>query len=176
MDEIKNNWTLGELVTLPHEEKILKKGSVNCYLRYIGSNYVCIREAADGQRGILMKVMGKTDSERIIMVNGTPFSKDSREDLFASTRYLSYPFPTASEVIEALDIIRANPALYQKFKESSMRVNPDSTFWVSDTTRSMFFQKKLQYLDALDGQLHPDDDAQHYRVTFVYFYRNTLNW
>lgn len=177
METIENKWTLGELVTLPRQEKLLKKSGTTSYLRYIGSRYICIREATDGHRGILMKVLGKTDGDRIIMVNGEPFSKDDREELFVGVRYLSYLFPRDNEVMEALDILRGNQDLQRKFEEASMHVNPDSTFWVSDTVRNVLLHRKPQYLSGRDGQLYPaSDDGEHYRVTFVYFYKGSLNW
>lgn len=177
METTENNWTLGEMATLPREEKLLKESGMKSYSHYIASHYICIREATDRQRGILMKVLGKMDSDRIMIVNGKPFSKDDREELFAGRRYYSYPFPTASTVREALDIIRNDQDLQQKFEAASMHINPDSTFWVSDTTRNMLMQKKLQFLGGRDGQLYPaSDDGLHYRVTFVYFYKGNLNW
>jgi hypothetical protein len=177
MDINKNNWTLGEIANLPREEKLLKKSGSTYYSRYIASRYICIREATEGQRGILMKVLGKSDGDRIIMVNGEPFSKDDRDELFAGVRYFSYSFPRVTDVLEALDIIRGNHDLLRKFEEASMHVNPDSTFWVSDTVRNMLLRKKPQFLGGRDGQLYPArDDGEHYRVTFVYFYKGSLNW
>lgn len=177
METSENNWTLGELVTLPRHDKLLKKSGSTSYLRYIGSRYICIREATDGHRGILMKVLGKTDGDRIHMMNGEPFCKDDREELFIGVRYFSYSFPRATEVMEALDILRGNQDLQRKFEEASMHVNPDSTFWVSDTVRNMLLRRKPQFLGGRDGQLYPArDDGEHYRVTFVYFYKGSLNW
>lgn len=177
METTENNWTLGELVNLPRQEKLLKKSGSTYYSRHIASRYICIREATEGQRGILMKVLGKSDGDRIIMVNGEPFSKDDREELFAGVRYFSYPFPRVTDVMEALDIIRWNHDLLRKFEEASMHVNPDSTFWVSDTVRNMLLRRKPQFLGGRDGQLYPaSDDGEHYRVTFVYFYKGSLNW
>ena len=177
MDTTKNNWTLGEIANLPRQERQMKKSGTNSYSHYIGSRYICIREATDGQRGILMKVLGKTHSDRIIMANGQPFIKDDCDELFIGNSYFSYPFPRDKEVMEALDIIRNNQDLLQKFEEASMHVNPDSTFWVSDTTRNMLLRKKPQFLGGRDGQLYPArDDSEHYRVTFVYFYKGSLSW
>ena len=177
METTENNWALGEIAILPREEKLLKKSGTTSYSRYIGSRYICIREATDGQRGILMKVLGKTDGDRIHMVNGEPFCKEDREELFVGKRYFSYPFPTANQVMEAIEIVRNNQDLQRKFEEASMHINPDSTFWVSDTTRNMLLRRKQQFLDGRDGQLYPArDDGEHYRVTFVYFYKGCLNW
>lgn len=177
METTENNWTLGELVTLPREEKLLKKGGTTSYSRYIASRYICIREATDGHSGILMKVLGKTSGERIMMMNGEPFCKEDREELFLGKRYFSYPFPTANAVMDALDIVRNNQDLQQKFEAASMDFTPDSTFWVSETTRNMLLQKKPQFVSGRDGQLYPArDDGEHYRVTFVYFYKGSLNW
>ena len=177
METTENNWTLGEMATLPREEKLLKESGMKSYSHYISSRYICIREATRWQRGILMKVLGKMDSDRIMIVKGEPFSKDDREELFAGQRYFSYPFPTASTVREALDIIRNDQDLQQKFEAASMHINPDSTFWVSDTTRNMLMQKKPQFLDGRDGQLYPARDLSgHYHVTFVYFHKGSLIW
>ena len=177
METTENNWALGEIATLPHEEKLLKKSGTKSYLRYIGSRYICIREATPGQRGILMKVLGKANGNRFMMINGEPFSKDDREELFVGVRYFSYPFPAASAVKEALDIIRNNQDLQRKFEEASMNFTPDSTFWVSDTTRNMLLRKKPQFLNGSDGLTYPNhDDGEHYRVTFVYFYKGSINW
>ena len=177
METTESNWTLGEVTTLPRKERLLKKSSRKSYSRYIGSRYVCIREATNEQRGILMKVLGKANSDKIMMVGSEPFCKDDREELFFGVHYLSYTFPKANEVTEALNIIRANQNLKQQFEEVSMHINPDSTFWVSDTTRNMLLVRKPQYLDGRNGQLYTArDNGEHYRVTFVYFYKDNLNW
>ena len=177
METTQYNWALGEIATLPREEKLLKESGVKSYSRYISARYICIREATHEQRGILMKVLGKIDGDRIMIVKGEPFSKDDREELFVGLRYFSYPFPTASAVMEALDIIRHDHDLQQKFVAASMHINPDSTFWVSDTTRNMLMQKKPQFLGGRDGQLYPaHDHSKHYRVTFVYFCKGSLYW
>ena len=177
METTENNWTLGEIATLPREEKLMKKSGTKYYSRYIGSRYICIREATDSQRGILMKVLGKASSDRIMMVNGEPFSKDDREELFVGVSFFSYPFPTASAVMDALGIIRNNQDLQRKFEATSMHINPDSTFWVSDTTRNLLLMRKPQFLGGHDGQLYPaSDDGEPYRVTFVYFHKGSLDW
>lgn len=176
MEKTENNWTLGELVNLPRQEELLKTSGPKSYSRFIGSRYICIREATEGQRGILMKVLGKAYGDHIIMVNGESFSKDEREELFAGMHYFGYSFPTANQVMEALDIIRDNQDLQRKFEEALMHVNPDSTFWVSETTRNKFLCRKPQVLSGRDGQLYPArDDDKHYRVTFAYFYKDSLN-
>ena len=81
METTENNWTLGELVNLPRQEKLLKTSGPKSYSHFICSRYICIREATEGQRGILMKVLGKAYDDHIIMVNGEPFSKDECEEL-----------------------------------------------------------------------------------------------
>ena len=177
MDTKANNWTLGEIVTLKREEKELKKNGMKSYSYFIGSRYICIREATDDQRGILMKVLGKVDCDRIKTVNGEPFSKDNRAELFMSDQYFSYPFPTANNVMEALNILRDNHDLLHLLEKASMHVNPNSTFWVWETTRNMLFQKKPMFLNSRDGQLYPSNgDDNHYRLTFVYFYKGELIW
>jgi hypothetical protein len=106
MESNKNDWKLGEIATLPRKEKELKKSFMNLYVRYIGSRYICIREASDGQRGILLKVLGKSFPDQMKLVNGEPFGMDKREEIFNGTCYYSYPFPSVSELKEVLDILR----------------------------------------------------------------------
>jgi hypothetical protein len=177
MESNKNYWTLGEIATLPKQERPLKQSGSTTYVQYITSRYVCIREATDRQRGILVKVLGKAYSDQVGIVNGEPFSKDDHDELFVGHRYYSFPFPQAKDVKEVLDIIEDNQDLLQKFQAASMHINPNSTFWVSDTVRNMFFLKKPQILSGHDGQLcPPSDDDNHYRLSIVYFFKGSLIW
>ena len=175
MESNEHNWSLGEIATLQKMEKLLKKSGSTAYVHYISSRYICIREATDKQRGILVKVLGKPYGDQVGMVNGKPFCKDDHYELFDSHRYYSFPFPSARDVKEALDIIRENQDLLQKFEAASMHINPNSTFWVNNTTRNKFFIKKPQVLSGRDGQLYPaDNDGQHYRLSIVYFFKGSL--
>ena len=177
MKSDENSWTLGEIVTLEREEKLLKSGESTVYKRFIRSRYICIREESDGQRGILMKVLGKPDGDKISIVKGQLFCKDDHDELFMGDRFFSYTFPSADELKEALEIIRNNHQLLYLFEKASMHVNPDSTFWVNDVSRNMLFLKKPHYYDGRDGQLFPaKDNSNHYRVTFVYFHKGELIW
>lgn len=176
MDQLENNWKLGEMANLPRQEKVKKDGSTS-YVNYIESRYICVREAIDGRRGILMKVLGKAYSDQVKMVGGEPFGRDEHEDLFAGQRYYSYPFPTANEVQEVLEILRDNPSLLQKFEDARMHVNPDGMFWVRETARNAFLIKIPQVYSGHDNQIHNiSDDTNYYRITMVYFYKGQLNW
>lgn len=179
MESDKNNynWNLGEIATLPKKEKLLKKSGSTEYVQYITSRYICIREATYGQRGILVKVLGKSYTDQVGLVKGEPYCKDDHEELFDGHRYYSFPFPLAKDVKEVLDILKSNESLVKKFQEASMHINPNSTFWVCDTARSKFFLKKLQILNGQDGQLHTaSSDGLHYRLSIVYFYNDSLGW
>ena len=177
MESNDKKWKLGEIATLPRTEKVLKDGDSTSYARYIGSRYICIREATEGQNGILMKVLGKAFSDQVKLVGGEPFGKDDGEELFSGRRSYSYPFPSANEVKEVLDILRGNPSLLQKFEEAKMHVNPDGIFWVRETTRSTFLKKNLQVYGGRNGQLYnPSDDINYYRITIVYFDKDQLIW
>ena len=70
------NWSLGEEVTLPRTERLLKKSGSRIYHRYINSRYICIREASDDQPGILLKVLGKAMSDDVFMVSSQPFPSE----------------------------------------------------------------------------------------------------
>lgn len=176
MEQKENNWNLGEMANLTRQQKLLKGGSTS-YVKYIASRYICIRESTPGKRGILMKVLGKAYSDQVKMVGGEPFGHDDYEELFEGHRYYSYPFPSANEVQEVLEILRGNPSLLQKFEEAKMHVNPDGDFWVRDTARNAFLMKVPLVYSGRDDQLHnPSDDTNNYRITMVYFYKGQLTW
>jgi len=168
------NWRLGELVSLGWNYKVIKNNGENVYAYYAASHYICIREATDGLCGILVKVLGKMPMDHIMLVNGEPFCKDEREDLFMGKRYYSYPFPTVNALKEVLEIVSSNEALQSRFKTASMKFNPASSFWVRETTGT-FLKKKPQYYNATSGQLcKGTDDTVHYRLSIAYFNKNEI--
>ena len=177
MESTENSWHLGEIATLPRTEKLLKKSGSMVYERLIGSRYVCVREASEGQRGILVKVLGKFPPEHIMTVGGQPFSKDDREELFVGTRYFSYPFPAVKDIQEVLEILSSNPGLVQIFEGASMHINPKSKFWVNETGSHLLVMKKPQCYNARSEQIcKPSKDDAPYRLTMVYFFKGNLNW
>jgi len=177
MESKENNWSVGEIVTLPKAQRPLKKSGSRSFARYINSRYICIREAKDGQRGILLKVLGKAMTDDIAMVNSEPFCKDYSEDLFESTTYFSYPFPSTDEVKEVLGIFRENPDLIAVFEKASMHINPKSKYWVRETSSRLLFMKKPRYYDAPSDTLSKaSDDIIAYRLTVVYFTPSELVW
>ena len=176
MESTEYSWRLGEIVTLPRTVRLLKKSGSTVYERLIGSRYVCVREATEGQRGILVKVLGKFPPEHIMTVGGQPFSKDDREELFVGMRYFSYPFPAVKDVREVLEILRSNPSLIQIFEGVSMHVNPKSKFWVRETESHLLVMKKPQCYDAYSEQIgSPSKDDAPYRLTMAYFYKGNLS-
>ena len=177
MKSNENTWRLGETVTLPRTEKKIKNNGSVSYEQLIGSRYICVREEAEGRRGILVKVLGKYTPEHVITVGGHPFSKDDREELFMGIRYFSYPFPSVNDVNEVLEILKGNPSLINFFDDASMHINPKSKFWVNKTERRMLVLKTPQCYDAYSGQtLTPSPSDMPYRITMVYFYKGKLNW
>ena len=173
----EKNWTVGEIVTLPRAERALKTSGTTSYVQYIRSRFICIREAGSTQRGILVKVLGKCHADRITVEGGQPFSRDDFDEQFIGDCYFSFPFPSAKDLTEVLDILRDNETLLQRFEKASMHINPNSTFWVSDTTRNRFMMKKPQIFNARNGELSiPTNDDPHYRVIVVFFYRDQLIW
>ena len=60
MESNKNNWTPGEIATLPKQEKTLKKSLTNQYVHYIASRYICIR----GESAWQVQRRAHQDSER----------------------------------------------------------------------------------------------------------------
>ena len=177
MESTENSWRLGEIVNLPRTEKLLKKSGSTFYNQLIGSRYICVREATEGQRGILVKVLGKFPSEHIMTVSGQPFSKDDREELFVGMRYFSYPFPAVKDVQEVVEILRSNQSLIQIFEGASMHINPKSKFWVNQTESHLLFMKKPQCYDSNSKQTGtPSVDDVPYRLTMVYFYKGNLSW
>ena len=171
------NWNLGELATLPRMERQLKKRGVKSYDYFVASRFICVREATEGHRGILVKVLGRLPSKHVITISGQPFCKDDREDLIAGTRYYSYPFPDSKQIKEVLDILQSNPNLLQIFEEASMHINLQATFWVSDTSSHLLFLKKPQCYDFTSNSLctASGSDAP-YRISIAYFYKDSLSW
>ena len=177
MESTENNWHLGEIATLPRTEKRVKKSGLTVFERLIGSRYICVREATDDQRGILLKVLGKFPAEHILTVDGHPFSKDDSEELFVGSRYFSYPFPMVKDVKEVLEILRSNQSLVQIFEDARMHINLKSKFWVNEMDSHLLVMKKPQCFDALSEQIcTPSTDDVPYRITMVYFYKGNLNW
>ena len=177
MASTENSWHLGEIVTLPRAEKLLKRSGSAVYEQLIGSRYICVREETEGHRGILVKVLGKIMPEYIMTVGGQPFSKDDREELFVGKRYFSYTFPAMKDLQEVLDILRKNPDLIQIFEKASMHINPKSKFWVNEMESILLVKKKALCYDAYSEQIiTPSKDDAPYRLTMVYFYKGNLNW
>lgn len=173
MESDKKNWKLGEVVLLPRQtSKINKK-----YEYQMTSRYICIREASEGQRGILLKVLGETARKHIMIQGGKPFCKDDKfEGLYSST-YYSFRFPSVKELKEVLEILKKDENLLEIFKKAGMPINPNSTFWVRDTASRLFFLKKPQYYDANHGPLTAtSDDETHHRLTIAYFYKSNVSW
>ena len=152
-----DNWRLGELVSPKWNYELIKKDGQKSYAYYAVSDYICVREATDGQCGILLKNLGKTSKKHIMFVNGKPFCKDEREDLFKGMRYYSYPFPTASALKEVLEIVGSDEVLKERLKAESMSFNPLSTFWIRETAGNLP-SKKPQYYDATSGLLCKAND------------------
>ena len=58
-----------------------------------------------------------------------------------------------------------------------MHINPNSTFWVSDTASRLLFLKEPQYYDANFGLLTAaSDNEPHYRLTIAYFHKSNVSW
>ena len=171
MDSIKNEWRLGELVNLPRSYSQIKKGRTS-FEHVTGSRYICIRESSKGQRGVLMKVLGKTFRNQIKVICGEPFCKDDKFEGFDYDIYYSFRFPTTDELKEVLAILRGNADLLAKFEAASMHINPYSTFWVRETAPYLLFMKQLQYYDSKTEASAPssgNDEEARYRITIAYF-------
>jgi hypothetical protein len=168
----KNEWNVGELVTLQWTRTHLIKEGKALYSNYINSHYFCIREATKGQRGILIKNLGKTRQNNIMLVSGNPFCKDDFDNMFLNKHYFSFSFPMAEELKEVLDILRSDIDIQQKLLDNNMVINPNGTFWVNDT-KSQFLglKRKLQYYDPPTDSLVTanSQNERHQRITIVYF-------
>lgn len=168
----KNEWSVGELVTLDWTQTHLIKEGKMSYSYMIDSSYFCIREATESQRGILIKSLGKTKQNNIMLVRGKPFCKDDFDNMFLNKHYFSFSFPMADELKEVLDILRSDIDIQQKLLDNNMITNPNGTFWVNDT-KSQFLglKRKLQYYDSPTDSLVTanSQSERHQRITIVYF-------
>ena len=166
------DWSVGELVNLRRSTTLLKESRSYLYSSVVSSEYICIREATDGQRGIMVKGLGKIRRERIMLVSGMPFCKDERDELFVGKHYYGYPFPTVDELKEILDIVRADTNLQQKLIDNGMFFYPEGTFWVNDTKSEFLGLKRaLQYYDPSTGRLTTAKsiDERHQRISIAFF-------
>lgn len=102
MESNENNWKAGEAVNFPWTDNTFKKQGSTSYKHYYNSRFVCICEAHDGQRGILLKVLGKLSARDIMVVGGEAFCKDERDDSIKGKSYYGFRFPDSRELTEAL--------------------------------------------------------------------------
>ena len=173
----ENYWNLGEIAKLPRIEKNLKEGDTIFFEQFVVSRYLCIREATDNQQGILLKVLGKANSNEIKVICGEPFCRDDHEEMFEGDRYFSYPFPKANQVKEVLDILRQSPRLLMTLESLKMHINPNSMFWVREIARKAFLFKIPQVYDSHTGQLlSVSNETPYYRISIVYFFNGELIW
>ncbi len=178
MGQTTNDWGLGEIVTLPRQSTKISNNGIYTFDHLIDSKYVCVRPAIDGrQRGILVKILGKCPISDILVKRGEPFCKDDKIEGFNFDQYYSFRFPTVQEVQELLDIVRDNPSLKDAFSQATMRMNPESTFWVREVATKLAILKKPQYYNAKTGELGLGRSGElHYRVTIVYFDSTEVSW
>jgi hypothetical protein len=177
MEPITTNWKTGDIVTLQCAEKTLKTKGNSIYKEFVASRYVCVREASKGERGILVKVLGKAPDSSLEIIEDRPFAKDGVEQLLDDIIYYSYPFAKAMEIEEVLSIICHNPELLNVFESISMHIDTEATFWVRETTRNMLFMKQLQYFDASQSLICvAKENEVHYRLSIVYYYNSELVW
>ena len=163
---------MGEIVYLPYAEEVVKKSIKKVYKFIRESQYVCMRAATEGSLGILVKVMRKYKSHRILVESGEAYCKDDKREEFEGLIYHCYRFPTIAEVKEVLSIVRSNEALRKKIEDAKLVLDPDSPFWVQDTRRQFpWIERKTQYYDPQRDQAatpsSPDENYQ--RLSIVYF-------
>lgn len=170
MESNINKWSIGQKVSLSWKTKQLKKNKKNSYERMIRSNYICIREASDGHNGILLRVLDNAKASSVMLISGQPFFMDESARLFEGFSYSSYSTPSLAELKEILAILGSNSSLLVRFDEASMPINLKSLFWVNETARNTFFQKKpLCYNPSTDSLCIASDPVAPCRLTLVYF-------
>lgn len=165
------NWKMGETVKLPWSMHELKKSGNVEYAYQIWSRYICVRECAAGQTGLLVKSLGNLPDETIAMVGSEPFFIDDRNEGFTADQYLCFRFPDWEELREVLDIVRYSEMLQERFQSEQRPIRPDATYWVRNTMRRKLFTKRPAYYDpAADQIFTPTDDHNvHHRLTIVRF-------
>jgi len=176
MESAEYSWKLGDIVELPRKTRRLDDSLTRAFEQLINSKYVCVREATEKTRGMLVKILGKSDWDDIMYVADEPYCKDDKDETFRGDIYYSFRFPSVKELQTVFDIVQEHPELVDRFKETSMRLNVNSTFWVRETSRKFLFMKQAQYYK--DGQLFTasDDNRLHYRLTTAYFYKSMIAW
>lgn len=75
------------------------------------------------------------------------------------------------------DIIMVGGEPFCKDEKDEMHVNPQATFWVRESARSMLLMKKPQFYDVSTNKVGPaTDSTPHYRLTLLYFHNGELIW
>ncbi len=173
-----NNWKVGEPVNLKRRNSILYVNPFSSYEHFIASHYICVREADGYSPGILVKVLGKTTRDQIMIIAKEPFVVDDQDEGFNGDVYYGYRFPTLSELEKVLFIIRNNTELIEKFEMASMMIDPNSTFWVRETANRLLFLKELQCYDASSGNVFvsTNDNDAHCRLTIAYYYKSRISF
>ena len=172
MEKFQNagKWHLGDIIFVPRTTRVLKKSKKSVYKRIVDLQYICVREATENQCGILLRVLGKTKASSIETVCGEPFYADESFSLLEGMEYQGYSFPTTSQLTEVLGIVHDNPSLLSKFHAASMPFDPQSLFWVYDSSLSLGSLKNLQCYDATSGNLcKAPTGVSPIRLTMVYF-------
>jgi len=171
------NWNIGEIADLNRKTGYVSKGQIKSFEHLIDSKYICVREATNETRGMLVKILGKVPSDSILIKGGEPFCKDDKDEAFRGDIYYSYRFPSLKELKEVLTILQGNKELLDTFEKASMHVNPLSTFWVRDISSTLLFIKKPQFYNAKTQQLSTESSTDiHYRITIAYFYKSEISW
>ena len=172
MNILKGHWSVGEMVSLPHGDEMVKQSRNKTYKYELPPNCICLRKAEDYCRGIMVADLGTYSANRMLMVDNKTFCKDNKTRGFYDTVYYCYPFPSVREMKEVLDIIRKDPDLQQMLREQQMYIDPSATFWVSDTRRSLFpWKRKALYYNPQTDSLSAvkTGDDVHHRITIAYF-------
>lgn len=175
MEQKENSWKLGETVSFPFTSTEFKKSGSTFYKHYYSSSFICIREEDEGHRGILLKVLGRTSAQNILIVGGEPFCKDEKEEMISGKTYASYRFPKSTEVSEVIEILSKNPELKDLLEREDMHINLHASFWVRETASKFLVMRQPQYWDPDDESFHTvSDKAPHYRLAMVYFFKGEL--
>ena len=175
VDDNENNWRKGDVVVFPWKSRRFVREDSKSFHFYFSSTFVCIREADDKHRGILLRVLERTSKSDLLIVGNELYRKDERNNSVDRKRYYGFRFPSTKSLKTALEILRKEPELMSLLQQESMSFHLDSKFWVREPGRRLFFLKTPQYYDSRTDTLHcAEDGASYRRLTMVYFQKGNL--
>lgn len=172
MNILTGRWSLGEFVKVPHYTETIGKKDGKKYKHLWERRYICVREATEGQQGILIKVLDRATSVQLQLMGGEPFYRDGKVVNKDRRNYYGFQFPKLEELKVVLDLLKQNELVTMKLREKWSHFDLTGLFWIRELKSRFFgFQKKPQYYDNKTKQVAvgKGGNKRIQRISIIYF-------